>query len=160
MVDAGSFQQRGQRLRTAGIDEDTADLAQRVVSGGAGDRQRRIQGLIDGEDLLDHDPRVGAGQLAQPAEIAGRIRQSVGMVDAHPVDESVGEPARHLGVAGVEHHAIFLAQPGQRRDREEAAIPAQPVAPADQPVMLAVVDFGAGAIARAGRDGKCQIAQP
>jgi len=55
-----------------------ADLAQRVVAGGASDGQRRLQWFVDGENLLDHDPCVGPGDLAQPFQVAGRIRQAVG----------------------------------------------------------------------------------
>ena len=82
------------------------------------------------------------------------------MVDAHAVDESLGEPAGDFGVAGVEHRAILLTQPGQRGDREESAIAADPVAPAHQPVVLAVVHLRAGAVGGAGGDGQRQVAQP
>ena len=82
------------------------------------------------------------------------------MIDAHPVDESLGEPTGHFGVAGVEDRAVFLTQPGQRGDRKEAAITAQPVPPADQPVMLTVMHLWTAAVAGARRDGQRQVAQP
>ncbi|WP_255362010.1 alpha-amylase family glycosyl hydrolase, partial [Mycobacterium sp. 1081908.1] len=66
------------------------------------------EGLVDGEDLLDRDPRVGPEKLAQPRQISAGIGQSVGVVDAHAVDESLAEPAGDFGVAGVEHRAVFL----------------------------------------------------
>ncbi len=158
VVDAGGCQQRRQGRRPCRIDEYSTDLSECVVTGGAGHRQRRIQRLVDGEDLLDHDPGVGSDQFAQPAQIPRWIRQAVGMIDAHPVDESLGEPTGHFGVAGVEDRAVFLTQPGQRRDRKEAAITAQPVPPADQPVMLTVMHLWTAAVAGARRDGQCQVA--
>ena len=78
------------------------------------------------------------------------------MVDAHTVDQSLGEPARHLGVGALEHRGILLTQSGQRGDREEPAIAARPVAPADQPVVLAVVHLRAGAGVGAGAMGKAR----
>lgn len=63
-------------------------------------------------------------------------------------------------MAGVEHSAVFLAQAGQRGDREETAVAAQPVPPSDQPIVLAVVHSGAGAVPAAGGDGQRQVAQP
>ena len=82
------------------------------------------------------------------------------MVDAYTVDETLGEPAGHFGVAGVEHGTVLLAQPGQRGDREEAAIAADTVAPAHQPVVLAVVHLGAGAARSIGGDRQRQAPQP
>ena len=81
------------------------------------------------------------------------------MVDAHTVDQSLGEPARHLGVGALEHRRILLTQSGQRGDREEPAIAARPVAPADQPVVLAVVHLRAGAGVGARGDGEGEIAE-
>ena len=79
-------------------------------------------------------------------EIACRVGQSVRVVDAHAVDQALVEPALDLDVGGVEHRAVLLAQPGQRGDREEPPVAAHPVAPADQPVVLAVVHLGAGPV--------------
>ncbi len=82
------------------------------------------------------------------------------MVDAHAVDEVLGEPPGDLGVRGVEHLPIFLAQTGQRGDREEAPVTADAVAPAHQPIVLTVVHVGAGAFCGARREGQSQVAQP
>ena len=57
-------------------------------------------------------------QFPQPAQIPRRIRQAVGMIDAQPVDESLGEPTGHFGVAGLEDRAVFLTPPSQRSDRK------------------------------------------
>ena len=78
-------------------------------------------------------------------EIAGRIGQSVRVVDAHAVDQALVEPALDLDVGGVENGAVLLAQTGQRGDREEPPVTADAVAPADQPVVLTVVHLGPGA---------------
>ena len=43
----------------------------------------------------------GTGQIAQAGQVAGRVGQAVGVVHPHAVDQPVGEPAGHLGVAGV-----------------------------------------------------------
>ncbi len=144
VVAAGGVDEVGQCLGAGGIDEQAADLAQRVVAGGAGDGQRRFQCFVDRQDLLDDDPRLGAGQLAQPCQIAGGIGQSVGVIDAESVDDPVGEPACDLDVGGVEDRAVLLAQRGQRGDREEPPVPADVVAPPDEPVVLAVVHLAAG----------------
>ena len=136
-----------------GVEEDTPHFTQRVVTGCAVDRQRGVQGLVGGQDLLDHDPGVLAHELAEPRQVIDGVGQPVGMVDAQSVDQSLGEPAGHFGMRCIEHLGIFLAQPGQRGDREEAAVPAYVVAPADQLVVLALVDLlgGAGPGARCDR---------
>src|ERR1700740_3295633 len=81
------------------------------------------------------------------------------MVDAHSAHQSLAEPAGYLGVAGVEHGAIVLPQPGQRGDRKEAAITAEPASPAHQPGVLAVVDLRARSLPGAGGDGQRKVAE-
>ena len=82
------------------------------------------------------------------------------MIDPDAVDQALAEPAAYLDVGRVEHLAVLLAQPGQRRDRKEAPIPAHPVSPADQLVVLAVVHLRSGALPGAGTDRELQIAEP
>src|SRR5581483_10115639 len=115
---------------------------------------------VDGEDLLDHDPRIGPGDLAKPAKVSHRVGQPVGMVHPHAVDEAFGEPPTHLHVAGVEHGAVLLAQTRQRRYREKPSVAAQSATPADQAIMLAVVYLGSRARTRAGCDRERQISEP
>ncbi len=160
VVGARRVDEFGQGLPAGGIDEQAAGLAQRVVAGGACDGQRRLQRFVDREDLLDHDPRVRPDEFAQPRQVARRIRQAIGMVDAYAVDETLGEPALDLDVRGVEHGAVLLAQPGQRGDGEEPAVPAHVVAPADQPVVLPIVHLRSATGTGARRDGPFPGVQP
>ena len=99
VMSAGGVDQFGERSFARGIDEQSTDLAQRVVAGGARDGQARVERLVDGEDLLDDDPGLRPGDLAQPGQIAGRIGKAVRVVDADPVDQSFVEPPLHLDVA-------------------------------------------------------------
>ncbi len=82
------------------------------------------------------------------------------MVDAHTVDKPLAEPTGDFRVVGVEHHAIVLAQPGQRGDREETPISDDSAAPAHQPVVLTVVHLRPGAVAGARGNRQHQVAQP
>jgi hypothetical protein len=140
VVASSRFDQRGERVGPGRVDEHPADLAQRVVARGAVDREGGVQRLADGEDLLDDDPGLRPGEFTQPGEVAGRVGQPVGMVHSQPVDQSLGEPASHLGVAGVEDLRILLAQARQRGHREEPAVAAYPGSPPDQLVVLAVMN--------------------
>src|SRR5712675_1995834 len=67
------------------------------------------------------------------------------MIDAKSVYQTLGEPAPDLDMGGVEHRAVLLPQPGKRRDRKEAPVAADAVAPSGQPVVPVV-----GRIARRG----------
>ena len=160
IVDARRFDQPGERSDAGGVDEESARLAQCVVSRGARHGQAGIQRLVDGEDLLDDDPCVRSGQFPKPGQIPCRIGQSVRMVDADPVDQVLGEPPSDLGMAGVEHGAVLLAQPRERGDREEPPVAACAIAPAGQLVVLPVVHFGAGAGAGARQDRVLQVTEP
>ena len=138
---AGGIEQVGQGAGARGIDEHAPYFAQRVVTGGACDGKRGLERLVDGEDLLDDDPRLRPGQLAQPLEIACGIGQSVRVVDAHAVHQSLAEPAPDLDVGCVENRAVLLAESGQRGDGEESPIPAPPASPSGQPIVLTGMDF-------------------
>src|SRR6202035_5309929 len=99
-----------------------------------------------------------------PGKIPAGTGQSVRMVDAHAVHEPLAEPAGDFGVSVVEHRAIFLPQPGQRGDREEAPVAGDPVSPAHQTVVLAVMDLCAvlrsASLPGARGDRQRQVAQP
>ncbi len=74
-----------------------------------------------GEDLLDHDPRVGC-RVAQPLEVAGRIAQAVDVVDAETVDQTVGVQLEHEPMRVIEHLLVLDTKGGQGVDVEEAAV--------------------------------------
>ncbi len=113
VVGARRIDEVGQRSDARGIDEQAADFAQCVVAGGARHRQAGVQRFVDGEDLLDDDPCLRSGDLPQPRQIARRVGQTVGVIDAHSVDESLGEPALDLHMGGVENRTVFLTETGQ-----------------------------------------------
>ena len=82
------------------------------------------------------------------------------MVDTHAVHQALAEPAPDLDVGCVEYGAVLLAESSQRGDGEEPPIPAPPASPPGQPIVLAVMDFGARPRTGARRDRIHQIAQP
>ena len=126
-----------QRLLAVGVGEHAVDLPQHVVPGRAGGGPPGREHLSGLQDLLDHD--VGAvRELAQVLEVGRRVAQAVGVVDAQPVDEVVGEPPRDLRVRLREHPRVLDPEAGQGGDGEEAAVVQLPVAPAprDQLVVL------------------------
>ena len=77
--------QRVERLRAGRVDEEPADAQQGVVARGAGGPPRGRQLLGPLQDLLDDDPRV-TGRVTEPLEVALRVGEPVGVVDAQPVD--------------------------------------------------------------------------
>ena len=126
-----------QRRLPGGIGEHPVEVGQHVVPGRARGRPGRRQGLAGGEDLLDQ--HVGATrQPGQVVEVALRVEQAVGVVDAQPLDEAFVEPPPDLAVRLCEHPRLLDAHPGQRGDGEEPAVVELGVAPppGDQPVVL------------------------
>src|SRR6185312_11085951 len=124
-----------------GVHEEPVDVGERVVASGALAGPAGGQRLAGFEDLLDE--QVGpAGELAEPLQVAGGIRQAVGVVDAQPVDQAVVEPAADLRVGFVEDPGDLNPQAGQRVHPEEAPVVQLVVgaAPVHQFVVLAVVD--------------------
>ena len=59
------------------------------------------------EDLLD--PDVARAPVAQPREVAGRVGEPVGVVDAQAVDESVADEREREPVGLVEDLRVLLA---------------------------------------------------
>ena len=113
-----------ERLLARRIDEQRGDVIEKLVAHCAGHRpvpqalgrQRRAEDLLDPDTL---DPG-----LAQPPQVAGRIREPVRMVDAQSVEHAVAHELENLGVGDLEHLAIFLADRSELVDVEEAAIQA------------------------------------
>ena len=81
----------GQRLRAGRIDEQSSDQVQKVVTGGALDRPRCAQLFAAKEDLLGHNPAIGA-RRPQALKVFQRIAQSVGMIDSQSRQAAVRDP--------------------------------------------------------------------
>src|SRR3954447_15323801 len=113
--------QRAQRRLARGVDEQRGGVVEELVAHRALDGPG-AQVLPRVEDLLD--PHVADARLAQPLEVAGRVGEPVGMVDAQPVDEAVAHEADRQAVRLLEHLGILLAHAGQVVDVEEAAVAA------------------------------------
>ena len=117
----------------AGVDEQSVDLVQEVVAGGAVHRPPRRQPLAARQNLLGDDvqrdarlaslrrPRLG-GQILQHLEVPRRIEQAVGMIDADAGDAPFADQPRQQLVDGAKDVGILDAQPGQRVDVEEPAV--------------------------------------
>ena len=113
--------QRGQRRLAGRVDEQRADVVEELVADRALDRP--VAQLLAGiEDLLH--PDVLHAAVAQPLEVAGRVGEPVGMVDAQPVDEPLGDQLEREPVRLGEHVRVLLAHAGEVVDVEEAPVPA------------------------------------
>jgi hypothetical protein len=133
----------------AGVDEDPADLGERVVTGGAG--HRPVRQLLAGlEDLLDGQPGVRRGR-PQPFQITARVPQAVRVVHPDALDRALVVPAKDLPVCRLEDLGVLDPQAGQVDDGEEPAVVQLGVAtgPVDQLVVLPVVHLAGGAPAGA-----------
>ena len=135
----------GRIARGLGVHEDAFDLAERVVAGGPVHGPVRGQRLAGLEDLLHHEVALRQDVGAQAPRVAGRVRQAVRVVHAQPVHEPFADPAGGFGMDGVEDLGLVHPDARERGDGEEAAVVQLGVAaaPADQPVVLALV-HGAG----------------
>ena len=111
----------GERLLAGGVDEERRDVVQELVAGRAFDRPL-AQPLARLEDLLDPDA-LDPG-LAQPLEVAARIRQPVRMIDAHAVDQPFLHELDHLRVRHLPDLRILHPHAGKPADVEEPAVPA------------------------------------
>ena len=127
-----------QRLLAGGVDEEAADPVDEVVAGRARHRPRRREPLAGLEDLLHHHPGVGAGLACEAAQVALRVAQAVGMVDAQPVHHAPVEPGEDQLMGVEEDRLVLHAQGGQGVDVEEPAVVELPPggAPEGQPVVL------------------------
>ncbi len=112
--------QRGEPLLGPRVDEHPADLAQRVVPGGALDGPAGRQRLADAEDLLGDDPHAGA--LLEPAEVAAGVGQAVRVVDPQAGHLAGRDPAQHLVVRRVEDLGVLDADRRERGDVEEPPV--------------------------------------
>ena len=155
-VDGGAAQpvlQRPERCLAGGIGQHPVDERERVVPGRPRGRPGVGQPLARLQDLLDEHVRP-AGELGEVVEVLRGIAQAVGVVDAQPVHELVGEPAPDLLVGPLE--PLGLLDPDRREgvDREEASVVELGVAatPVDELVVLAGV-HGVGVVGGLGVGG-------
>ena len=109
-----------QRLLAGRIDEERRHVVRELVAGRALDRPV-AQPLARLEDLLD--PDVLDAFVAQPLEVAARVGEPVGVVDAQPVDEPLAHELEHLVLRQLEDLGVLDAHAGELVDREEAAVP-------------------------------------
>ena len=119
-----------------GIDENAAQLIEGVVSGGAVDREHRIEWFRMAEDLFDHEPLIWSDQFSQAPEIFRRIRESVRMIDANAVDQSFVDPRLHLPMAEFEDVGVLLAQRSEFVDGKEPSVIDDPGVPRYESVRL------------------------
>ncbi len=118
------------------VHEEAVDAVEHLVAGGAVAGPVAGQAFGADEDLLDDRPGA-ARTLAQPLEVAARIGQPVGVIDAQAVHQPfVEQPEDHL-VGGEEHRRVLDPQPDQRRHVEEAPV-AGPFTPVDQAIVAGV----------------------
>ena len=132
--------ERGQRRLAGRVDQH----ARRPRRGRRSPSSRRCpalgQVLARLQDLLHHGPPA-AGGLGQAVEVALRVGQPVGVVDAQAVDGAVADQPQDELVGRVEDLRVLDPQPGEGVDREEPAVVQVAVGPppVDQLVVLAGV---------------------
>ena len=90
----------------------------------------------------------------QPPQVAARVGQPVGVVDAQPVDPALGDQGEQHGVGLGEDLLVLDPHPGQRVDVEEPSVVELLVAdpPVRQPVELPVEQLGQRQVLGAGPD--------
>ena len=96
--------QRGHLVLGGRVDEERRGVVEELVA----DRALHgpvAQGLAGVEDLLD--PDVLGPALAQALEVAGRVGQAVGVVDAQPVQDAVGHELEDLAVDDLEDLGVL-----------------------------------------------------
>src|SRR5581483_6539721 len=71
------------------------------------------------QDLLH--PHALDPCLAEAAEVARRIRETVGMVDPHAVDDTVAYELDHFSMRRLEHLGVLDAHAREIADVEETA---------------------------------------
>ncbi len=109
-----------QRLLAGGVDEERGDVVQELVAGRPLDGPLGAQPLSRLEDLLD--PGALDPGLAQPLEVAARIREPVGMVDAHAVDQTLLRELDDLRVCHLPDLGILHPHACETADVEETAV--------------------------------------
>ena len=125
-------------LRGGRVDESGLDHAQGVVAGRARARPVGGQALLALEDLLDPDRGARPAGRCEPLEVAGGVREPVGVVDAEAVDHPCVVQLEQQPVRRLEDVVELDAHGDEPVDLEEAAVvePFVLLAPVGQPVVL------------------------
>ena len=111
-----------QRLLAGRVDEERGDVVQELVAGRPFHRPLRAQPLSRLEDLLD--PGALDPGLAQPLEVAARICEPVGVIDAHAVDQTRLRELDDLRVRHLPDLGILHPYARELADVEETAVQA------------------------------------
>src|SRR4029077_21276569 len=85
------------------------------------DRPRFPKPLRARENLLGHDPGVGA-RRPQALKVLKRIAQSVGMIDPEARQTPLCNPSQHQLMRRIEHPLVLDPETDQRVDIEEAPV--------------------------------------
>ena len=125
-------------LLRARVDQQSVRDRGEAVAGRAVHRPRLGQALVPGEDLLRHHPQragraparrrceveEGRPRVAalQPVEVAGRIVEPVGVIDAQAVDLARRDELEHEAVGRIEDRLVLHAEGGEVVDVEEAPV--------------------------------------
>ena len=107
------------------IDEHRGERVRRLVASGAGDRPHRVERFVGGQDLLDVH-RVVRHLRRDAFEVRSRVRESVDVVDAQPVHDTVVQELEGERVRRREHVRILDAHADQVRHVEEAPVVEEP----------------------------------
>ena len=131
----GMRQPRERRLPRR-VDEERGGVVEELVADRAldGPVAQRLAGV---QDLLD--PHVRGAGVAQARQVARRVGEPVGVVDAQPVDDAVAHELEDLAVDELEDRGVLDAHAGQVVDVEEAPVPAVVGVVVEDPRALALV---------------------
>jgi hypothetical protein len=106
---------------TTGIVEDATHTPEGVVARGPGAGEVPGQLFLALEDLLDHGPGAPGG-LVQTAQVATRVRETVGMVDPEAVDHALLVQVQQQGVGPLEDVGQLHPDRRERVHVEEAPV--------------------------------------
>src|SRR4029077_14003447 len=108
----------------------------KVVTGGALNRPRLTKPLRAKENLLGHDPGVGA-RCPQALKVLKRIAQSVGMIDPEARQTPLCNPSHYQLMSRIEHPLVLDPETDQRVDIKEA--PVTEIARGHSPIRDAII---------------------
>ena len=130
--------QLGEPFFSLGIDEQSVDQVQKVITRRSANGPGFAQALFGLKDLLTYDP--GAGRRGpQALEVFLRVVQAVRMIHSHSIQNTAGQPAQDLVMRVREYLFVFRPKTNQRVDIKKTSVPQLLTgsAPISQPVILA-----------------------